>query len=137
MIGDPALSHGYTCPSVGLCVSAVAPIPHFRSEGFVVQELVSLLPLVGIALLFWLLLIRPASRRQKALAGMQSALNVGDQVMLTSGFHGTLTGLGDDFVEVAIAEGVTVKVARGAVGSVVAPESHESTELEHPDAEER
>ncbi len=100
------------------------------------QELVSLLPLVGIALLFWLLIIRPASRRQKALGAMQSALNVGDQVMLTSGFYGTLTALGDGYVEVEVAVGVTVKVARGAVGSVVVPEEQQA-ELENPEPEER
>ena len=48
------------------------------------EGLVSLLPLVAIALLFWLLIIRPQSRRQKEIARMQGALAVGDEVMLTS-----------------------------------------------------
>ena len=46
-----------------------------------VPELVSLLPLVGIALLFWLLIIRPASpggRRNSRR--MQASLTVGDEV---------------------------------------------------------
>ena len=84
-------------------------------------EIVSLLPLVGIALLFWLLLIRPASKRQKELARMQSSLKTGDEVMLTSGIFGTLRDTDDDDVRVEIADGVTIKVARGAVGSVVQP----------------
>ena len=41
------------------------------------QELVSLLPIVGIALLFWLLIIRPQSKRQRAVAKMQSELATG------------------------------------------------------------
>jgi preprotein translocase subunit YajC len=86
-----------------------------------VPELVSLLPLVAIALLFWLLLVRPASRRQKELARMQASLNVGDEVMLTSGIFGTLRDTDDDHVRVEIAEGVTIKVARGAVGTVAQP----------------
>ncbi|MCW2797308.1 preprotein translocase subunit YajC [Nocardioides sp.] len=81
-------------------------------------ELVSLLPLVGIALLFWLLVIRPASRRTKELARMQSSLEVGDEVMLTSGVFGTLRELDGDQVRVEIAEGVVIKVARGAVGTI-------------------
>ncbi|MEJ7832784.1 MAG: preprotein translocase subunit YajC [Nocardioides sp.] len=85
-------------------------------------ELLQLLPLVGIALLFWLLVIRPASRRSKELARMQSSLSVSDEVMLTSGVFGTLRELGEDHVRVEIAEGVTIKVARGAVGSIVRPE---------------
>lgn len=82
-------------------------------------ELAQLLPLVGIALLFWLLVIRPASRRQRELTRMQSSLSVGDEVMLTSGIYGTLVELTDDRVAVAIAEGVVIHVARGAIGTVV------------------
>ena len=84
-------------------------------------ELVSLLPLIGIALLFWLLLIRPASKRQKELARMQASLKTGDEVMLTSGIFGTLRSTDGDHVLVEIAEGVTVKVARGAIGQVAQP----------------
>ncbi len=84
-------------------------------------EFASLLPLIGIALLFWLLLIRPQARRQKELARMQSALQVGDEVMLTSGIFGVLRGTQDDHVEVEIAAGTTIRVARGAIGSVVQP----------------
>jgi preprotein translocase subunit YajC len=84
-----------------------------------VEGIVSLLPLVAIALLFWLLIIRPASRRQKDQTRMQSAINVGEQVMLTSGIFGTVTGMDDDRLSLEIAPGIVVSVARGAVGSVV------------------
>lgn len=84
-------------------------------------ELVSLLPLVGIALLFWLLIIRPASRRQKELQRMQSSLKVGDEVMLTSGIYGTLRRTEEDHVAVEIADGVLIRVARGAVGTLAQP----------------
>jgi len=77
-----------------------------------------LLPLVGIALLFWLFIIRPASRRQKELGRMQSSLTIGDEVVLTSGVFGTVRGLEDDHVLVEIAAGVEIKVARGAIGTV-------------------
>ena len=49
------------------------------------QELASLLPIIGIALLFWLLIIRPQSKRQKAVQSMQAGLQPGTEVMLTSG----------------------------------------------------
>lgn len=94
-------------------------------------ELVSLLPIVGIALLFWLLIIRPASKRQKDLLRMQNSLNAGDEVMLTSGIYGHLVATHDDRLEVAIADGVTITVARGAIAQVVQPQpvvSHEPEE---------
>jgi preprotein translocase subunit YajC len=99
-----------------------------RSE--VVSELASLLPLVGIAVLFWLLLIRPQQRRQRDLRQMQSSLAVGDRVMLTSGIYGELRSLDGQSVRVELAPGVVVEVARGAVGQRLAPEAPES-----PDAE--
>ena len=87
------------------------------------QELVSFLPIVGIALLFWFLLIRPASKRQKELSRMQGALEVGDDVMLSSGIYGTLSTLEGDDVHVVVADGVTIKVARGAIANVVPDET--------------
>jgi preprotein translocase subunit YajC len=50
---------------------------------------------------------------------MQSALEVGDEVMLASGIFGTVRALNERFAHVDIANGVTVKVARGAIGQVV------------------
>ena len=106
------------------------------------EGIVSLLPLVAIALLFWLLIIRPASKRQKDQARMQSAVTVGEQVMLTSGIFGTVTDMDDDKLSLEIAPGVVVRVARGAVGSIVPGEEPETerepeteTELSDDDAE--
>jgi preprotein translocase subunit YajC len=90
---------------------------------------VEFLPLIGIALLFWLFIIRPQSRRQKELRSMQSSLDVGDEIMLTSGVFAIAQQVEDDFVLVEIAEGVTIKVARGAVGSIVT-KANQPDELE-------
>lgn len=77
------------------------------------------LPLIGIALLFWLFIIRPASKRQKELGRMQSSLSVGDEVVLTSGVYGVVDGVADDHLLLRVADGVVIKVARGAVGTIV------------------
>ena len=83
------------------------------------DKLLQLLPLVAIGALFWLVLIRPAQRRQRALGQLQRAVDVGDQVMLTSGIFGTVRALDDDAISLEVADGVTVRVVRAAVGSVV------------------
>jgi preprotein translocase subunit YajC len=88
--------------------------------------------LVGIAVLFWLVLIRPQARRQRELAHMQSTLEVGDEVMLTSGVYGTLRALDEDAAQVEIADGVTIRVARGAVGQVL----HEADAEQEPKPDE-
>jgi preprotein translocase subunit YajC len=82
-------------------------------------ELASLLPIVGIALLFWFLLIRPANRRQRETRQMQASLQVGDEVMLTSGIYAVIRSLSDDRVTVEVSPGVSIEVARGAIGTVV------------------
>jgi preprotein translocase subunit YajC len=85
-----------------------------------VQDLAStVLPLIAIALVFWLLIIRPQSRRQRELRDMQSSLSVGDEVVLTSGIHGVVRGVDNDVAQVEIANGVTIRVARAAIGIVI------------------
>jgi preprotein translocase subunit YajC len=109
-------------------VSVVASPTGVTSEGFALPEqIASLLPIVAFALIFWLLLVRPAQRRRKQVTAMQSALAVGDQVMLSSGVYGTVAELHDDRVSLEIADQVVITVARGAIGDVLAPAS---TELE-------
>lgn len=83
------------------------------------QEFAGLLPIAAIALLFWLLIIRPASRRQRELRNMQGSLSVGDEVLLTSGVFAHVVEITDDHLRVEIAEGVTIKVVRGAIGSII------------------
>lgn len=82
------------------------------------EDALSLLPIVAIAVIFWLLIIRPASRQRKQAAELQAALSVGDDVMLTSGIFGTIVDTTGDNLELEIAPGVVVEVVRGAVASV-------------------
>jgi preprotein translocase subunit YajC len=86
---------------------------------------VELLPIVGIALLFWFMIIRPQSRQRKAALAMQASLEPGTEVMLTSGVYGTVSRVADDKVWVDVAPGVTLTVAKGAIGQVVPPVTHE------------
>jgi preprotein translocase subunit YajC len=87
----------------------------------IVDNLLQVLPLVAIALLFWLVLIRPAQRRQRALGQLQRAVTPGDEVMLTSGIYGTVRTVDDDdnTMTLEVADGVHLRVVRAAVGSVV------------------
>lgn len=79
------------------------------------EGLVPLLPIVGIFLVFWLLVVRPGVRRERERRAMQSALAVGDRVILTSGFFGTIVSIDDDRADLELSPGTTVTVALGAV----------------------
>jgi preprotein translocase subunit YajC len=85
-----------------------------------VEQLSALLPIIAIVAIFYLLVIRPQSKRAKQQREMQSALGVGSEVMLTSGIFGTLVAVDDpERVDLRIADGVVVTVARQAIATVV------------------
>jgi preprotein translocase subunit YajC len=86
-----------------------------------VEGLVPLLPIVGIFLVFWLLVVRPGVRRERERRTMQAALSVGDKVILTSGFYGTIASLDDERADIELAPGTTVTVALGAVAGPQPP----------------
>jgi len=77
--------------------------------------------LLAVALLFWFAVLRPQQRRQQSVKQMQSALSVGDEVMLTSGIIGVLRSLDEKTVELEVADGVTLRAVRAAVGQVMTP----------------
>ena len=91
--------------------------------------LAQLLPFVLIAVVFWLLLIRPQRRRQMELSRTQGSLDVGDEVLLGAGIAGRVASLGDEFVQVEVAPGVQMKVARQAIVRVLRPEEEPATDV--------
>jgi preprotein translocase subunit YajC len=87
-----------------------------------VQDLYSLLPIVAIFVIFWLLVIRPASRRQRQVRALQAELTVGDKIITQGGIFGTIASVEDDRLGVEIADGVVIRIARPAVVAVEKPD---------------
>ena len=78
--------------------------------------LVSLLPFLLMAGIFYVLVLLPMRRRQKKIQEFQNALKVGDRVITTSGIYGSITKLEPAFVQIQIADKVRIDVARAAIG---------------------
>lgn len=89
------------------------------------EALAQLLPFILIAVVFWLLLIRPQRRRQMEMLATQRAVTVGDEVLLGAGILGRVVGESDDQLELEVAPGVAMKVVRGSVVRVMQPETPE------------
>lgn len=85
-------------------------------------DLLALLPFLGILVIFWLLVIRPASRRQRQVRDLQAGLAVGDQVVTNGGIFGTVSRVEDDRLGLEVAEGVVITVARPAVVGLITAE---------------
>ncbi len=79
----------------------------------------TLLLLVGFGLLVYLFVLRPRSQKMRKAQQQNRAVDVGDEVMLTSGIIGRVTGLDGDRATVEIAPEIEVEVIRRAIGQVI------------------
>ena len=80
----------------------------------------SFLPLILIFGIMYMLLIRPQQKKMKDLKAMIEAVRRGDQVLTAGGIIGKVVKVGDDNVlEVEIAEGVKVKIAKHTITQVM------------------
>jgi preprotein translocase subunit YajC len=78
-------------------------------------------PLVGMALIFWFLIIRPQMKRQKEHQQKVQSMKRGDQVVTGGGIVGKVTKVDDTYVELEIAQGVKVKVVKQTITELVSP----------------
>ena len=73
-------------------------------------------PLILIFVIFYFFLIRPQQKKVKEHKLMVSALKRGDEVITSGGIVGKIERvLGDDKVDVAIADNVTVQVVQSTI----------------------
>jgi preprotein translocase subunit YajC len=99
----------------------MAPRPQTGESPGLGGMLIQLLPILLIFVIFWLLVLRPHSRKQKELAQTIAGLKQGDRVLTAGGIYGTVVGDKDSgtvFV-LKIAENVKIEVARSAISGVV------------------
>jgi preprotein translocase subunit YajC len=80
--------------------------------------LIQFLPLIGLVVLFYFLMIRPQQQRMKTHQAMLAAVKRGDTVVLSSGMIGKIVRVEDKEVGVEIATGVTVKVVKTMIAEV-------------------
>ncbi len=85
------------------------------------QGIQSLVPLILIFGIMYFLLIRPQQKKLKEHQMMVEALRRGDQVITQGGILGKVVKVKDDSseVEIEIASGVTVRVIRSTIATVL------------------
>ena len=95
------------------------------------EQLTGVLPLVLIVLVFWLLVIRPARKKQQEMSRIQASVEIGAEVMLGSGIFGTVVGTADETIQLEVSPGSVLKVARQAVVRVLEPARLDSDDEPH------
>jgi len=88
--------------------------------------------LVAMVAVFFVLIVRPQRRQVAAHQALIGSLTVGEEIMTTSGLFGTIRGIKDETLDVEIATGVTVKIARRAVARRVTEPTDEPSEPSEP-----
>jgi len=73
---------------------------------------------VPIVLIFYFLIIRPQQQQQKKIKQMLEALKKNDEVITTSGIHGTVVIVKDKTVVVRGDEGCRIEFDRESIASV-------------------
>lgn len=83
------------------------------------DPIMSFLPLVLIFVVFYFLLIRPQTKRAKEHKKMVEGLAKGDEVVTNGGLLGRITDVGENFVQLKVADNVEVKVQRQAIATLM------------------
>jgi preprotein translocase subunit YajC len=74
------------------------------------------IPFALVLAIFYFIILLPMKRKQQKIQQFLDTLKVGDRVITTGGIHGQITRLGDQSVQLQIADKVRVEVARAAIG---------------------
>jgi preprotein translocase subunit YajC len=93
--------------------------PAWAQAGAQADPITSFLPLIIIFVLFYFLLIRPQQKRQKEHKQMVEALEVGQEIVTGGGVLGKVTGIGELWVTVEVADGVSLKIQRQTIAALM------------------
>ena len=79
----------------------------------------SIFMMVGIFVVFYLLIIRPQSKRAKEHRELINKIKTGDEVVTSGGILGEIVRLDEQFITLNIQNGVEMVVQRQAISSVL------------------
>jgi preprotein translocase subunit YajC len=76
----------------------------------------TLVPYALILGIFYFIILLPMKRKQQKVQQFLANLKVGDRVITTGGIYGQVTRLGEQSVQLQIADKIRIEVAKAAVG---------------------
>jgi len=75
-----------------------------------------LVPFVLVLAIFYFIILLPMKRKQQKVSEFLEALKVGDRVITTGGIHGQITRLGEQSIQLQIADKVRIEISKAAIG---------------------
>ena len=82
-------------------------------------DLMTFLPMIGIFVVFYFLLIRPQQKRAKETKTMLAALQKGDEVVTAGGIVGRISKITEQYAAIEIAPNVEISVQRVAIAQLL------------------
>ncbi len=99
--------------------TAYAQTAPAAAAGGTESTLLSMLPLVLMFVVLYFIMIRPQMKKQKEHKAMIEAIAKGDDIVIAGGVLGRVAKLGDQYLNVEVANGVELQVQRGSVVQVL------------------
>jgi preprotein translocase subunit YajC len=82
------------------------------------SSLLNMFPLIFIFIIFYFLLIRPQRKKEKEHQKMLQSVNKNDEVVTTSGIHGTVVNVKDKTLILRVDENVKIEIEKNCVALI-------------------
>ena len=73
-------------------------------------------PFILVLAIFYFIILLPMRRKQQKIQKFLDSLKVGDRIITTGGIYGQITRLGEQSIQLQIADKLRIEVARAAIG---------------------
>ena len=73
-------------------------------------------PFAIVLAIFYFIILLPMKKKQQKVQQFLDALKVNDRIVTTGGIYGQVTRLGEQSVQIQIADKVRIEVAKAAIG---------------------
>ncbi|MCC7135889.1 MAG: preprotein translocase subunit YajC [Nitrosomonas sp.] len=79
----------------------------------------SFLPLIGIVVIFYFLLIRPQAKRAKEQKVMRDTLQKGDEIIIGGGELGRVVSVGEHYITMELAPNIEITVLKSSIQTLL------------------
>lgn len=97
------------------------------------SPLASLAPLILIGVIMYFLMIRPQSKKQKAMRNMLSNIRKGDAIITIGGIHGVISEVKEKTIIVKVDDNTKLEFNRESIASVVIPKEQKEVAVSTED----
>ena len=95
----------------------------------------SFIPFIAIILIFYLLIIRPQSKKRKETEKMLASIKKGDKIVTIGGVYGTVQNVKDTTVIIKVDDNVKIEFLRSAISNILSSKEEKIEEKEKSENE--